>query len=93
MGFDYKYGDVTTERGDIPADEPVIVFRGRDSQVVPMLDDYLNRCAAAGSPQRHLNLVQESREKIRQWQRDHPDRVQVPQSRSMPELLEKESFE
>lgn len=85
MGIDRKYGLVTTERGDIPDDEPVIVFRGRDQALVPLLQTYVTLCAALGSPQRHLNLVQESREKIRQWQQDHPHRVQVPQSKDWPE--------
>jgi hypothetical protein len=80
MGFDRKYGQVTTEHGDIPEDEPVIVFRARDRLTVDVLDDYLRRCAAAGSPQRHLDLVQGTRELFRQWQQDHPDRVRTPDS-------------
>lgn len=80
MGFDRKYGRVTTEHGDIPDDEPVIVFRGRDRLLVAVLDEYVRQCAAAGSPQRHVDIVQTSREKIRQWQQDNPDRVRTPDS-------------
>ena len=32
MGIDAKYGRVTTERGDIGEDEPVVVFRAQDNQ-------------------------------------------------------------
>lgn len=80
MGFDAKYGKVITEHGDIPDDEPVIVFRGRDRLVVSMLDTYLTLCASAGSPQRHLDLIQSSREDIRAWQAAHPERTRTPDS-------------
>jgi hypothetical protein len=80
MGFDRKYGRVTTEHGDIPDDEPVIVFRGRDPEAPAMLEFYLGRCAGHGSPQRHLDLVGQARDLIAQWQRDHPDRVKQPDS-------------
>lgn len=89
MGFDGKYGKVTTEYGDIPDDEPVIVFRARDLQLVPALDAYVALCAAAGSPQRHLNLVQETRERVRAWQQEHKDRTRVPDSERSREWLDK----
>jgi len=41
MGYDGKYGKVTTEHGNIPDDEPVIVFRGRDKIIPAMLRFYL----------------------------------------------------
>jgi hypothetical protein len=80
MGVDSKYGMVTTAHGDIPEDEPVIVFRGRDAMVPSMLDYYLAQCQAHGSPQRHIDLVTHSKEKIEAWQRDHPDRTRQPDS-------------
>ena len=80
MGYDGKYGKVTTEHGEIPDDEPVIVFRARDGQVPAMLDRYLELCAAAGSPPRHLDLVHRSQAAITRWQHEHPDQVRVPDS-------------
>jgi hypothetical protein len=85
VGFDRKYGRVTTERGTIGEDEPVIVFRAQDNQVVPMLEHYIALCAAAGSPQRHHNLLQGTREAVRVWQQDPANYTQVPQSKDWPE--------
>lgn len=80
MGTDGKYGRVTTEHGDIPDDEPVIVFRARDRLVPPMLDEYLQLCRDEGSPQRHLDLVTKAMHQIIDWQREHQDRVRTPDS-------------
>ena len=80
MGYDGKYGKVTTEHGDIPADEPVIVFRGRDVMVPQVLIRYKALCEQHGSPQRHLVLVQEAIERIAEWQLQHEDRVRTPDS-------------
>lgn len=87
MGFDRKYGRVTTEYGDIPEDEPVVVFRGHDPALVPMLDAYLTLCAGLGSPERHLNIIQNSREEIRVWQQANPDRMKVPDSERSREWM------
>jgi hypothetical protein len=83
MAVEGKYGRVTTERGDIGADEPVFLFRAQDMLLVPVLDHYLTLCAAAGSPQRHLNGIQRDRELIRAWQAENY--TQVPQSKDEPE--------
>jgi len=80
VGYDRKYGKVTTEHGDIPDDEPVIVFRGRDKMVPAMIDQYLYLCRAGGSPQRHLDLVTESQRQIVAWQETHPDGTRTPDS-------------
>jgi hypothetical protein len=80
MGYDTKYGKVTTEFGEIPDDEPVIVFRARDKNVVDLLDEYLELCEERRSPPHHLNLIRQTQDTIRNWQNEHPDRVQVPNS-------------
>jgi hypothetical protein len=80
VGYDGKYGKVTTEYGEIPGDEPVILFRGRDRLVPEMLAHYILLCEQAGSPGRHLDLARGCRQKIMGWQAEHPDRVRVPDS-------------
>lgn len=80
MGFDGKYGQVTTEHGDIPDDEPVIVFRARDRQLPTTLQAYWELCEASGSPQRHLGLISDTIVRVRAWQREHPDQVRQPDS-------------
>jgi hypothetical protein len=80
MGYDRKYGKVTTENGDIPDDEPVIVFRARDVTTTKLLSYYLMICAKAGSPVRHLDIIIGTLFHFRRWQQEHPDRVKVPDS-------------
>lgn len=40
MGIDLKYGKIITQFGDIPAKEPVFLFRGQDVNIVPVLKFY-----------------------------------------------------
>ena len=80
MGFDGKYGRVTTEHGDIPDDEPVIVFRARDRMLPAVMRFYRELCEGNGSPQRHLDLIKGCRERIEAWQQENPDRVRQPDS-------------
>jgi hypothetical protein len=80
MGYDGKYGKVTTEHGDIPDDEPVIVFRARDLMTKALLERYDSLCREAGSPQRHLDLIEKTYNTFLDWQRDNPGKVRVPDS-------------
>lgn len=80
MGYDRKYGKVTTEYGDIPEDEPVIVFRARDVTLPKLLALYHTVCLEKGSPQRHLDIIANSGRLVEQWQQAHPNRVRVPDS-------------
>lgn len=80
MPYDTKYGRVTTEHGDLPDDEIVFIFRGRDSVLPGVLRYYHDICAEAGSPDHHLDLIEQNRRDVVEWQRVHADRVQVPNS-------------
>lgn len=80
MAIDHKYGQVTTEHGDIGADEPVVVFRGRDILLLKLLQDYQQLCVAAGSPAFHLAQIDAAREFVGGWQERNPDQVRVPSS-------------
>lgn len=75
MGYDGKYGRVTTEHGDIPDDEPVIVFRARDMLTSSVLSNYYAMCKAVGSPQRHLDLIEKAEQTFAAWQTAHGHRV------------------
>lgn len=68
MGIDGKYGRVTTERGTIGEDEPVVVFRAQDRLLPKLLKIYKIMCELAGSPQRHLDLIHESAMTVKAWQ-------------------------
>lgn len=80
MGIDLKYGRVTTEHPGPDEDEPVIIFRAQDKEVPKLLDEYYDRCEAAGSPEHHLAAIMETKVRIERWQQEHPDRVRVPNS-------------
>lgn len=75
MAIDLKYGQVTTEHGDIGEDEPVVVFRAKDVILVKLLAYYHLFCMRLGSPRRHLNLILDSRDRIIEWQEDNEPRV------------------
>jgi hypothetical protein len=75
MGYDGKYGHVTTELGDIAEDEPVIVFRAQDATLPKLLAYYLMVCTKAGSPRRHLEIILDTVERVRAWQADHFTKV------------------
>lgn len=75
MGYDTKYGLVTIERGNIAVDEPVVVFRAQDQLLPKMMRIYQILCEVAGSPQKHLDLIHESNEKIKEWQASHTTKI------------------
>lgn len=87
MGYDGKYGKVTTEHGNIPDDEPVFVFRARDVNTRAVLGHYLKVCDQGGSPIRHLRIVAEALARFARWQEEHPSRVRVPDSERSREWL------
>lgn len=75
MGFDGKYGRVTTEFGDIPDSEPVLVFRAQDKLLPDVLLRYYDLAISAGSPLKHLELIEDSRERVLAWQRENFTKV------------------
>ena len=78
MGFDGKYGRVTTEFGDIPDTEPVLVFRAQDSLLPSVLEHYYELAEEAGSPTKHLLLIQGAIHRVEDWQAEN--RTKVPNS-------------
>lgn len=78
MAIDSKYGYITTEKGNIGDNEPVVVFRAQDTLVPTLLAYYHLFCLQAGSPRRHLDMILDARDRIKAWQeRNH---TQVPRS-------------
>lgn len=75
MGHDRKYGRVTTERGSIGEDEPVVLFRAQDALLPALLDHYRKLCTDAGSPRQHLGLIDGTSRAVRQWQERNPTKV------------------
>lgn len=48
MAIERKYGKVTTERGAIPDNEPVVVFRGQDALAPVVMRMYAMLCGSHG---------------------------------------------
>lgn len=81
MAVDSKYGRVTTERGDIGEDEPVVVFRAQDRLLGKVLGYYHLFCLKAGSPRHHLDAIMDARQRVIDWQAEH--RTKTPSSDSL----------
>ncbi len=50
MGYDRKYGKITTENGDIPKDEPVFLLRSQDVFSAFVVRMYAALRRSAGDP-------------------------------------------
>jgi hypothetical protein len=80
MGYDAKYGHVTTEYGSIPMDEPVIIFRAQDRLAPLMITVYSVFCGMVGSPARHIELANRAQRRFEDWQENNWEKVRVPAS-------------
>ncbi len=89
MAKDMKYGQVTLERGHIGDDEPVVVFRARDKILHELLFKYYQLCLKAGSPQFHLDLIEQRAAEIANWQHAHASEVRSPASEGYQRYMEK----
>lgn len=81
MAIDRKYGRVTTEKGNIGGDEPVVILRAQDALLVPLLRYYHALCDIAESPQEHLDGIEATIAQVKQWQEHFDNFTQVPQSK------------
>jgi hypothetical protein len=85
MAFDNKYGKVTLEHGTVGEDEPVVVFRARDELLPKVLQFYKELCEAEGSPQRHLELIDQTMTDVVWWQSENG--TKIPDSEASREWL------
>lgn len=80
--IDGKYqtsGDITKLDGTpVPQDEPLILFRGKDKLLPRLLEMYKQLCQDGGSPQNHLDLLQQRIDEIKEWQDSNLDKVKIP---------------
>lgn len=89
MGIDRKYGQVITEHGHIPLDEPVFVLRARDKLSVQAIAHYMQLAEEAGSPERHVAMAAGTATVFQEWQDAHPDQVRTPDSERSRAWMEK----
>ncbi len=83
MAVDIKYGRVTVERGLIGEDEPVVVFRAQDLTLPALLRVYWEMCRLIGSPDLHLDAVDQATEAVLRWQADNV--IKIPDTEILPE--------
>jgi hypothetical protein len=75
MPSENKYGQITTERGNIPPDEPVFLLRAQDPFAVPAIQAYYDRCFDANCDPAHLDGIIAAQDAVARWQGENPDRV------------------
>lgn len=86
MGYDRKYGKITTEFGNIGEDEPVVVFRAQDRLLPKVLMYYHLFCMKSGSPKRHLDIILNTFYAVCNWQAQNV--TKIPNSESSKDRLE-----
>lgn len=80
MAIDFKYGQVTLERGTIGDTEPVVVFRAQDRLLPQLLKVYRCLCELAGSPERHLQAIDDAAHAVYVWQTWNPSKTPTSDS-------------
>lgn len=86
MAFDQKYGEVTTEKGKIGAEEPVFVLRAKDQMSVLGINQYRDRVIEKmreeDVPEQEVEAfeasVNLSRDSFVAWQEENAERVVMP---------------
>lgn len=78
MALDRKYGRVTTERGTIGKDEPVVVFRAQDFLLPKVLAYYTLFCLGAGARRDHIDEILTARDAVVHWQWANTGHVKMP---------------
>lgn len=68
MGISAKYGRITTEKGDIPEDEPVFLFRASDKTLPTILSRYYGMCQEMGTTAEQLQFLDKAIHDIVAWQ-------------------------
>lgn len=63
-----KYGKITTEKGDIPEDEPVFLLRAQDVLAQEAIYYYYTLCVASGADPDHCEAVLAARSAFTSWE-------------------------
>jgi hypothetical protein len=70
---------VKTSNGEpIPDDEPLMLFRARDRNVLAMLHKYRELCEADGCNEFQMDGVNNRIEAFNNFAKDHPERMKQP---------------
>lgn len=67
MGRDQKYGQVETEHGSIPDDEPVFLLRAQDKCAVPTMVAYYSSALKEGATTEFCDDVVQALNRFNEW--------------------------
>jgi len=73
--IDGKYGEITSSKKEFHPGEPVFLLRAQDPIAPEAVDEYAMLCRSAGCHPEHVAAVIRHGDRIRDWQRAHPDLV------------------
>lgn len=62
----------------LPEDEPLIVFRAKDSTTRNLINHYRELCMEHGSPRAHIDRIDSTLRTFEQFAADFPDRMKTP---------------
>lgn len=68
----------TTNGQEVPMEEPLCVFRGRDYLVIPLMEYYRQLCVLDGCNDHQMDLIDHRIEMFRAFARDYPERMKQP---------------
>lgn len=70
---------IKTETGEVlPHEEPLILFRAKDTLLRRMIAFYRDLCLTHGSPRRHLDGIDAEGRKVEQFAAAYPERMKIP---------------
>lgn len=67
MGTDAKYGQITTEKKEIPEEEPVFLIRAQDALSGPIVRDYAILYLAVTNDKPGFNRIIDVANKMDMW--------------------------
>ncbi len=67
MGTDAKYGQITTEKKEIPEEEPVFLIRAQDALSGPIVRDYAILYLAVTNDKPGFNRIIDVAEQMDKW--------------------------
>jgi len=63
---------------EIPMNEPMALFRGRDKLALPLLEHYRKLCVEDGCNDFQLGQMDELIERFRRFTQEHPENMKQP---------------
>ena len=67
MGYDLKYGEIETEKGNIPKTEPLFLIRAQDALSGPIVRDYAILYLAVTNDRPGFNRILAVAEQMDKW--------------------------